>query len=158
MSRALSLGSTMINLVFTMIAAWITGWLCDKGMPRMIVSGGVYIIAAAALAPAALAMRAGGVAAAWVLHLGFLILVGVIGGLLAVSMCPLYPPEVRTSGMNFAHQVSRQSRGVEGVLVAVVPWTQLGQACAGKLSGGCVGVRQSSWAHHNTTCCCCFDN
>lgn len=71
----------------------------------MIVSAVVYVIAAATLAPAALAMKAGGLAAAWFLHLWFLILVGVIGGLLAVSMSPLYPPEVRTSGMNFAHQV-----------------------------------------------------
>jgi hypothetical protein len=50
-------------------------------------------------------MRLGGVAAAWLLHLWFLLMVGVVGGLLAVSMCPLYPPEVRTTGMNFAHQV-----------------------------------------------------
>jgi hypothetical protein len=32
-------------------------------------------------------------------------MVGIIGGLLAVSMCPLYPPEVRTTVMNFGHQV-----------------------------------------------------
>jgi hypothetical protein len=39
-------------------------------------------------------------------HLWFLLLVGWLGGLLAVSMCPLYPPEVRTTGMNFAHQMA----------------------------------------------------
>jgi hypothetical protein len=105
MTRALSLGSTMVHLIMVMITAWITGYFCDKGLPRMTVSAIVYIVAAATLAPAALAMRAGGLAAAWFLHLWFLILVGIIGGLLAVSMCPLYPPEVRTSGMNFAHQV-----------------------------------------------------
>ena len=105
MSRALSLGSTMVHLSIVMMVAWATGYFCDKGMPRMTVSGVVFIIAAATLAPASLAMRAGGIGAAWVLHLWFSVLVGVIGGLLAVSMCPLYPPEVRTSGMNFAHQV-----------------------------------------------------
>lgn len=105
MSRALSLGSTMVHLSIVMMVAWATGYFCDKGMPRMTVSGVVFIMAAATLAPASLAMRAGGIGAAWVLHLWFSVLVGVIGGLLAVSMCPLYPPEVRTSGMNFAHQV-----------------------------------------------------
>lgn len=110
MTRALSLGSTMIHLLVVMMIAWLTGFFCDKGMPRMVVSACVYVVAAATLAPAALGMRYGGVPAAWFLHLWFLILVGIIGGLLAVSMCPLYPPEVRTSGMNFAHQVGSWKR------------------------------------------------
>lgn len=105
MTRALSLGSTMVHLIMVMITAWITGFFCDRGIPRMVLSAAVYVLGAGTLAPAALAMRVGGVAGAWFLHLWFLILVGIIGGLLAVSMCPLYPPEVRTSGMNFAHQV-----------------------------------------------------
>jgi len=91
MTRALSLGSTIVHLTLVMVTAWITGYFCDKGTPRMILSALVYILAAATLAPAALGMRAGGVAAAWFLHLWFLILVGVIGGLLAVSMCPCTP-------------------------------------------------------------------
>jgi thiol:disulfide interchange protein len=66
----------------------------------------LHLTAGASLAPAAIGMRLGGVGAAWFLHLWFLLMVGIIGGLLAVSMCPLYPPEVRTTGMNFAHQVS----------------------------------------------------
>eukprot|EP00775_Hariotina_reticulata_P005128 gene5128-5368_t len=106
MSRALSLGSTMVNLICVMMTAWLTGYCCDRGMPRMTASGAVYLIAGATLAPAALAVGAGGVAAAWLMQLWFLVLVGVIGGLMAVSMCPLYPPEVRTSGMNFAHQLA----------------------------------------------------
>jgi len=74
----------------------------------MIAAGAVYVIAGATLAPAALAIGAGGVAAAWLVQFWFLLLVGIIGGLMAVSMCPLYPPEVRTSGMNFAHQVGSE--------------------------------------------------
>jgi hypothetical protein len=61
--------------------------------------------AGASLGPAAIGMRLGGVGAAWFLHLWFLLMVGIIGGLLAVSMCLLYPTDVRTTGMNFAHQV-----------------------------------------------------
>uniref|UniRef100_A0A383V7P2 Major facilitator superfamily (MFS) profile domain-containing protein n=1 Tax=Tetradesmus obliquus TaxID=3088 RepID=A0A383V7P2_TETOB len=141
MSRGLALGSTLVHLVGVMLVAWVTGFLCDKGMPRMVTSGIVFIVAGASLAPAAIGMRAGGVAAAWLLHLWFLLLVGVVGGLLAVSMCPLYPPEVRTTGMNFAHQMAVGPIGgitpvilaaiktVNGdVFLTIVPW--LG-ACAG---------------------------
>lgn len=131
MSRALSLGSTMVHLSIVMVVAWATGIFCDRGMPRMIVSAVVFIIAGASLAPAALAMQAGGLGAAWVLHLYFSMLVGVIGGLLAVSMCPLYPPEVRTSGMNFAHQVSCQTNPSGMALSGYIfsrSWTCCGQS------------------------------
>jgi hypothetical protein len=77
-------------------------------VPRVVLPA--VSAAGASLAPAAIGMRLGGVAAAWFLHLWFLQMVGIIGGLLAVSMCPLYPPEVRTTGMNFAHQVTRLQR------------------------------------------------
>jgi membrane associated rhomboid family serine protease len=30
-----------------MVVAWVTGFLCDKGMPHMIASGIVYIVAGA---------------------------------------------------------------------------------------------------------------
>jgi hypothetical protein len=133
MSRALALGSTMIHLLLVMLTAWVVGFFCDKGLPRMIVSACVYVVAAATLAPAALGMRYGGVPAAWFLHLWFSLLVGVIGGLLAVSMCPLYPPEVRTSGMNFGHQVSPTFFGVE------VECQQLIHACQ-QIAGSPRGV------------------
>jgi hypothetical protein len=68
--------------------------------------GIIMCLSAAVFTPAALAMRAGGVAIAWVLHLFFLLLVGVTGAVLPNAMCPLYPPEVRTTGMNSGHQVS----------------------------------------------------
>jgi hypothetical protein len=45
MSRGLALGSTLVHLVCVMIVAWVTGYCCDKGMPRMIASGVVYIVA-----------------------------------------------------------------------------------------------------------------
>lgn len=64
MTRALSLGSTMIHLLCVILVAWLVGFFCDKGMPRMVVSAVVYVVAAATLAPAALAMRAGGVGVA----------------------------------------------------------------------------------------------
>jgi hypothetical protein len=81
-------------------------------------------------------MRLGGVAAAWFLHLWFLLMVGIIGGLLAVSMCPLYPPEVRTTGMNFAHQVR-----------AVLDYGAVGNLPSSHVSAKLVGVAPES-AHH----------
>lgn len=45
MSRNLALGSTLVHLICTMFIAWSVGWLCDKGMPRMIFSGVIYIVA-----------------------------------------------------------------------------------------------------------------
>jgi hypothetical protein len=45
MSRGLGLGSTLVHLACVMVVAWVTGFLCDKGMPRMIASGIVYIVA-----------------------------------------------------------------------------------------------------------------
>jgi hypothetical protein len=47
MSRSLALGSTLVHLVFVMVIAWVTGFLCDKGLPRMVTSGIVFIVAGA---------------------------------------------------------------------------------------------------------------
>lgn len=49
MSRGLALGSTLVHLVGVMLVAWVTGFLCDKGMPRMVTSGIVFIVAGALL-------------------------------------------------------------------------------------------------------------
>ncbi|KIY92068.1 hypothetical protein MNEG_15895 [Monoraphidium neglectum] len=116
MSSTLSLGLTCANLVLTMATAWsaerlrppawVCGYLCDRGMSRMRAAAAGFFLAGALIAPAAVMTRAGSVALAWLAHAVFLVLVGWIGGLLAVSMCPLYPTEVRTSGMNLAHQLA----------------------------------------------------
>jgi hypothetical protein len=47
MSRTLALGSTLVNLVGTMVISWVCGYFCDRGMPRMIASGVVFILAGA---------------------------------------------------------------------------------------------------------------
>jgi uncharacterized membrane protein (DUF485 family) len=47
MSRSLALGSTLVHLVCVMIIAWVTGFLCVKGLPRMVTSGVVFIVAGA---------------------------------------------------------------------------------------------------------------
>jgi hypothetical protein len=36
-----------VHLVCVMVIAWVTGFLCDKGLPRMITSGIVFIVAGA---------------------------------------------------------------------------------------------------------------
>ena len=94
-----------------------------------------------AVAPSAIATHVGGIAAAWLFQLWFLLLVGWLGPLMAVSMCALYPPEVRTTGMNFAHQMAvgpiggitplilAAIKSVNGdVFMATVPWMA---TCAG---------------------------
>ena len=39
MSRTLALGSTLVNLVGVMAISWLSGYCCDRGMPRMVASG-----------------------------------------------------------------------------------------------------------------------
>lgn len=141
MTRAMSLVSTMVHLVFVGGVAIATGCYSDRGGPRMILSAVVHLLGGAALAPAALAIRYGGVVAAWLVPLAFQILVGTFGGLLAVSMCPLYPPEVRSSGMNFAHQVSVCRLGLLVlcsfcVLCAVVCMSLCVSLCVSSPAGG----------------------
>jgi membrane associated rhomboid family serine protease len=37
----------LASMACVMVVAWVTGFLCDKGMPHMIASGIVYIVAGA---------------------------------------------------------------------------------------------------------------
>lgn len=128
MTQLLALCSTMVQIILLALVAILTGIACDRGMPRMTVSAAILVVVGATLAPAALWMRSGGVVAAILVPSFYMLLIGVVGGAFCVAMCPLYPPEVRTSGLNFAHQVSATE------LVTSWGWLKLSAALCGSLS------------------------
>jgi hypothetical protein len=101
----------------------VCGYLCDRGMSRMRAAAAGFFLAGALIAPAAVMTRAGSVALAWLAHAVFLVLVGWIGGLLAVSMCPLYP----TEGARGRTRMCTHSRGarVLGARRQLLAWTTL---------------------------------
>jgi MHS family proline/betaine transporter-like MFS transporter len=111
MPNELALGALLVNLVLMTPVIVAAGMLCDRPrVPRVGVAMVAYVGLAAVAVPMFYAFKRSW-AACWLLQLVMMLLLAVVLGTLPVSMSMLYPPSVRTSGFNLAHNCAMSLMG-----------------------------------------------
>eukprot|EP00775_Hariotina_reticulata_P009250 gene9250-9416_t len=92
-------------LVFAVVVPF-TGWLCDKGAPKVWGYMGVTAVLAVICIPALIALHSGSHVALWLLLPLMLGSCGFLGGFMTSIGPSIFPPAVRASGYNLAHNLA----------------------------------------------------
>eukprot|EP00775_Hariotina_reticulata_P009249 gene9249-9415_t len=118
MSELLSQIMLMVNLLVMAGMQLLSGFVSDKGLPRLWSSIGVYVVAAGISVPYFMGINRGSVAGGWLLHALYMALLGWVLGIVPATCSSIYHASVRASGFNIAHNISMSWLG--GVTPTVI--------------------------------------
>jgi len=118
MSELLSQLMLMGNLLVMSGMQLLSGFVSDKGLPRLWSSIGVYVVAAGISVPYFMGINRCSIAGGWLLHAVYMALVGWVLGIVPATCSSIYHASVRATGFNIAHNISMSWLG--GVTPTVI--------------------------------------
>eukprot|EP00878_Enallax_costatus_P017013 GHUV01017861.1.p1 GENE.GHUV01017861.1~~GHUV01017861.1.p1 ORF type:complete len:573 (+),score=108.97 GHUV01017861.1:493-2211(+) len=106
MPQILTQAMLIVNLALMGGIQLASGWLSDKGVPRIWLCFGVFTVATGISCPVLLALPTASFAGAWLLHTLLMMIMACVLGVIPATLSCIYPPTVRATGFNLGHNMA----------------------------------------------------